>query len=79
MLIISIVLLMILGLMFNKIRCKKLIFLHFSLFYGIILPASKGDIIMEDMNLEYLDNSELVELLSLLEGMKDAIGDTDEE
>lgn len=34
---------------------------------------------MEDMNLEYLDNSELVELLSLLEGMKDAIGDTDEE
>jgi hypothetical protein len=49
------------------------------LFYGIILPASKGDIIMEDMDLEYLDNSELVELLSLLEGMKDAIGDTDEE
>ncbi len=34
---------------------------------------------MEDMDLEYLDNSELVELLSLLEGMKDAIGDTDEE
>lgn len=34
---------------------------------------------MEDLNLEYLDNSELVELLGLLEGMKDALGDTDEE
>ena len=34
---------------------------------------------MEDMDLKNLDNSELVEILSLLEGMKDALGDTDEE
>ena len=60
-------------------NARNTVFLHFYLFYGIILPASKGDIIMEDLNLEYLDNSELVELLGLLEGMKDALGDTDEE
>ena len=34
---------------------------------------------MEDMDLKNLDNSELVEILSLLEGMKDALGETDEE